>query len=240
MPEKPQLSFLSEQGYHLEFANSPAPLGFEHSVGGPHEVAGAACNGHGCNRPFIRLLTLDLRDPKLSFISRFKREAAGRVAAYQLPLYYCWACGGWPTYRLEPTGHVTVIGRSSTGPEKDFPYPDYPAHFPERRAVLTPIPTEVQRIIREANAGTLDPDLRFDSPHETHLRPHHQVGGSPYFVQGTYECNDCPGCGGLMKVLASVAADSGSEKPFVDDPFTQVVFDYCAPCLIVSASHQCT
>jgi hypothetical protein len=238
VPEEPQLRLMSEQGFYLEIADSASPQWFEHSVGGPHDVSGAVCNGHGCNRPFIRLLTLDLRDPRLSFMSGMKREAAGAVASHQMPLFYCWVCGGQPTYRLERTGPVTVIGRSSTGPEKDFPYPEYPAQFPARRAVLSPIPSEIQKIVRESNAGTLDPDLRFDSKYESHLRPRHQVGGSPYFVQGNHECNDCPSCGSLMQVLASASADSGSEKPFIGDPFTQVVFEYCVPCQIVSASHH--
>jgi hypothetical protein len=229
---------MSGQGYYLEFVKPSSRMVFDHSVGGPHEVPGAVCNGHGCNRPFVRLLALDLRNPSLSLIPRVKRAEAGGVAAHQIPLFYCWGCAGSSSYRLESAGGVTVIGRGSTGPEKDFPYPKYPGHFPLRRAVLKPIPPDVQRVIQESNAETLDSDVRIDSKFEPHLRPHHQVGGTPYFVQGMFECADCSSCGDLMKILATAAADSGSKKPFVKDPFTQVVFEYCPRCCIVSASHQ--
>ncbi len=237
--EGSQERFLSEKGYFLEFAEPKPAEYYEHFVGGPNEVPGAVCNGHGCNRPFIRLLTLDLRDPKLSFIPSVTREGGGGPAAQQFPLFYCWVCGGWPTYRLEPSGHVEIIGRSSTGPEEDFPYPDYPRDFPARRAVLKPVPPNVQRIIRQANAGTLESDLRFDSKYEPYLIPHHQVGGVPYLVQGVHECGSCPRCGGLMSVLATAASDSGGERPFVDNSFVQVVFEYCPPCQVVSATHEC-
>lgn len=225
--EEAESLYFSDRGYYLEFKKSR----FAHAIGGRNELPGAVCNGHKCDRPFLRLLTLDLKDPKLSFIPALKHGPS-------LPLLYCWPCGGEPTYRLDPSGRITVIGRSSTGREKDFPYPDYPEAFPKRAASLVPVPAEIQLRIREANAGTIDPGLKFSRKLASHMEPHHHIGGAPYLVQGDREPGPCPQCGEPMPVLASASSESGSERGFVDDPFTQVVFEYCSSCRIVSATHE--
>lgn len=226
--EEAESLYFSDRGYYLEFKKSR----FAHAVGGRNELPGAVCNGHKCDRPFLRLLTLDLKDPKLSFIPALKHGPS-------LPLLYCWRCGGEPSYRLDPSGRVTVIGKSSTGPEKDFPYPDYPEFFPEQAVRLIAIPSAVQRRICEANARTIDKDVEFSPEFAPHMEPHHQVGGIPYLLEGDREPELCPQCEKPMPILGSACSESGSKMKFARNRFMQVVFEYCADCQIVHASYEC-
>jgi hypothetical protein len=237
IPKVEKAAFFSLQGYILDLAPAGTAPEFGHAIAGEHTITGAVCGDRACAAPLLRMLTLDLRDPKLAFIGGFKRCAAGGVPADHLPLFYCWRCGGMPEYRLLENGAVEMLGTMSFGPPER---PDHPTHFPPHPAVLAPISADVQRVISACNDQTLDSDTKFGERYGHLLRPRHQVGGEPYLSQGSLrDPDECLVCRGPAPILATAADDAGDGRKFVGDSFVHVTFTYCAKCQIVTAQNEC-
>jgi hypothetical protein len=93
---------------------------YQHTFGGPLEllVRGFPKN----RRPLHRLLTLDLRDP---------RFGVSLADMHRLPLLYGFAYDACVlVYQIVSDAEVRVIDLTPTTPSKDWPYKNYPDHFP--------------------------------------------------------------------------------------------------------------
>ncbi len=217
------------QGYFLEITDSSGP--FDHSLGGTHKLRKADCPT--CKRPFLLMMSLDVRDPKLGL------QLPGQQA---LPLLYCWSCGPNMDYQIQSDGRVKLIDPDEDGwAGSCFPYEPYPKSFPRKSLRLEPVPSGIQDMIRKHNAGKLDDRGQVPEEWSRHLAPRHQVGGEAYFVQrncveGGWECASC---GKDAPFLASVADEAGDGRRFHKNSFLQVVFHYCQDCRVVNAYHEC-
>jgi hypothetical protein len=245
-------TFFSGQGYFAELApaNGKAPR-FKHTLCGPQDVPGAECMT--CRRPLLLMLTLDLTDKRLKFITKPQRVELLLLGKgpevtpdfrtlTDLPLYYCWACGNPLTYRLNKGGGVDVLDHTRLTmadfkPER----PDYPQYLPARRLRLTPIPHDVQKLIHRSNQGELKGDEKYSGANSPYLRPRHQIGGEPYLVQGNASDSrqTCDLCDKDMPIVAVVGDECGRKGGFVGDAFVQVIFHCCDSCQVVVAMNEC-
>lgn len=202
---------------------------WKHCLFGPHSIAGAV--SPNSQRPLLRLLQLDMADPRLGF-----HENAGEV----LPLLFSWSCEISQSpfiYRVTSSTAIELITYHRGEAYDDFPYPGYPSHFPERNAVLSPIPPLEREAIRSLNSGWM---LSADrAAHQRDLGVvRHQVGGEPFLVQPWHSL-ECPSCNRPMPYLASVGDDTGTPKGLTGNRFVQTCFSYCAGCRVIGARQQC-
>src|SRR5262249_38302682 len=216
-------------GYIVRPSEPGAMTEWEHCLFGPHLIAGAA--SPNSQRPLLRLLQFDMADPRLGFHGN-----AGEV----LPLLFSWSCEISQSpfiYRVPSNTTIELITYRQGEAYDDFPYPGYPSHFPERTAVLIPIPPREQDAIRSLNSGTMDAaDLAADQ-RDLYV-PRHQVGGEPFLVQ-PWQSLDCPSCERPMPFLASVGDETGTPKGLTGNRFVQTCFSYCAECRVIGARQQC-
>jgi len=221
---------LISQGYFVEFIH-PQDEGFQHVFCGPHEISDAWCPN--CDKPLLRFLSLDTRDPRL------------RLQDKSFPLLHllnCWTCKVAQRpffYRINPDGGVNLLEYGSGFEGPDFPYEDYPQHFPGAPIQLIPLTDEEQQTIYGLNEGILEP---FDTPFNTRLScPAHQVGGEPFLIQSDWDCwkLNCPVCRQEMPFLASVGDSNLLPRGFTDNAYVQFGFSYCPTCDVVGSLQQC-
>ncbi len=87
-----------EWGYKLNFAPNPSEV--SHEFCGPNDIIGALCPN--CNKPLLRLLSLDAKDRVLNLdVTR------SRV----VHLLYCWTCipFGEFSYQIKSDGRVQIL-----------------------------------------------------------------------------------------------------------------------------------
>ncbi len=105
---------------------------WQHRLFGMHSIAGAVSPNSG--RPLLRLLQLDMADPRSGL-----NGGPGEV----LPLLFSWSCAMSQSpviYRVKSSTAVELMVYRRGKVYGDFPYSEYPTHFPERIAALVPIP----------------------------------------------------------------------------------------------------
>jgi hypothetical protein len=183
------------------------------------------------------MAALDTRDPRLGL--RLKKT--GRKNRIHLPLLYCWSCGPWLSYRLNPVGGIDVLDNENRSPGC-YPYEPYPKSFPGRWVRLVPVAPEVQSLIRKKNEGKLKDDGSLPDEQRQYLIPRHQLGGQAYFQQG-FSLKDpcaCVLCGKSSPFLAAIGNETGGGKTFYGENFLlQTIFHYCAACQVVCGHHEC-
>ncbi|MBL8835404.1 MAG: hypothetical protein JNL66_04120 [Alphaproteobacteria bacterium] len=240
----PPLPAHPRQGYWLDFkAKGRGP----HRFGGAQSIPGAICNR--CDKPFLHFMSLATADERLQLPRHID----------SLPLLYCWRCQGTGkrfVYRVSGKNAVDVLIYAPFNPREkpiddsdDFPYPDYPASFPEKRVDLAPVPPRIAAVLRLLNGeryGTLIDEHDLKRTDKLAL-PCHQVGGEPYLIQ--YPPGDpiaCPRCKKDMKLLATLcdnplgpAIDASYDRAakkgvtFTGNAYVQLLFHACAACLTV-------
>ncbi len=216
-------------GYVVRVAERGDKGEWQHRLFGMHTIAGAVSPNSG--RPLLRLLQLDMADPRLGL-----NGSPGEVLA----LLFGWSCAMSQSpvvYRMKSSAAIELILYRSGEAYDDFPYAGYPSDFPERIAVLVPIPATEQDAIRDLNRGGLDPTDLPANQRGLYL-PRHQVGGEPFLVQ-PWENLDCPSCNRPMPFLASIGDDTGTPEGLTGNRFVQTCFSYCRPCRVVAARQQC-
>jgi hypothetical protein len=222
-----------------------------HWVGGRAYHDGARCPA--CKRPWLLLLDLDARDPKLH---RDELPVFGELT--RLPLYFCWTCSGAMAYRVTGRKQVRLVWRERERFQPDWPYEDYPVAFERAAATLQPIPPAIEKLLLiEQELGP----RWLSKPERAQLdiwcgwtrkgdRTRHQVGGLPFraAARPAIECPDASCAwakesrhflGGGMKALAVVYNDwpwLPMVEP-VDQTGVSVLFHICPGCLTIRA-HQ--
>lgn len=202
------MAFLSIPRRGLSLTFPAHPHQFDHVAAGEHDIPGATCPN--CKKALLRLLSLDVRDPRL--------ELDGLARAF-VHLLFCWTCPlslGF-TYALGQDGGIALVDHATGAPTPDFPWRDYPVHFAGSAVELVPI---------DATAGG-------PPRHQAH-----QVGGQPRFVQAPPE-DFCPHCGGPMVFLALVADEPPQGGSMCGNDAVQIVFTLCREDRVVTCSQQC-
>ena len=227
---------------------------FRHRFGGLENHTGTTPSG--CEIPLHLLYTFDTTDPA------FPLQIPG---IRYLPLYYSFpynagACG----YQVKSETEIEVLYMETKTVERDFPYENYPAAFPERPVRLLPISYEQHKTLvfyLEADAPALsDDDRRLIL--EEFKYPFTQLGGIHRMWQGIPDaaCPN-PSCHNhrfscFMEVFAVIwnqphkgvflwetppvkkyrwEKDAGDD--FCD---TQVIFQICPKCFAIHACNRCT
>jgi len=195
------------------------------------------------------MLSLDVRDSRLGLrLARGRNKSHYRDGKWDdqvfhdIPLLYCWSCGPWFSYRLNPKGGVDVLDHDyhEGWPGSCLPYEPYPESFPERPVTLIRITPKEQDLIRKNNQNKLPPSLRHEKETYPYRSPRHQVGGEPYFAQkSAMKGVTCTLWDEPMPFLASVGDETGWKKTFHDGAWLQVLFHYCGSCQVVDAHHEC-
>ena len=208
---------------------------YGHLQGGPTSDPEAKCQM--CNRPLLRIWQLDCSDPR--FVKAGAQEPAF-AGLTTLPLYYCWRCGGEYAYRVTADGTVEMLeSKLLTGPPgDDFPYPNYPSHFPQQPIRLYR-PDDLPELVRKYLFD--HPPALFDRIPKNHAQPltdffrHevsagydvgcHQLGGVPALAQGeehiTCPNPACPKTAQKnkrepMQVLAAMYNDPPAGLPMIE------------------------
>ena len=196
-----------------------------HIMNGEHESRSAVSPNTGL--PLLRLLEIE----STSFLIPGPKCIA---------LYYEWVSGiseGPFSYRMLDEGAVEILSLQRGKQSTDFPYKNYPNHFPKQFVEMQKMSGDEQRTIIAMNSGEVDPhSLRRSSPHLA--MPIHQLGGIPYGAP-EFETCICPQCREEMKFLASIGDDAGSGCVYVDNSFVSVIFQYCVKCAIITAFNIC-
>jgi hypothetical protein len=122
-----------EWGYKLNF--SPAGSEVLHEFCGEHNISGAVCPN--CDKPLLRPLSLDAKDPVLNF-----DEARHPI----VHLLYCWTCSipyGEFSYRIGEDGSVKILQVPPRKPDSEFgpegPYDGYTGVFRNCHVALQPL-----------------------------------------------------------------------------------------------------
>ncbi len=229
------MTFLSvpKQGYFVELNTGRVTSSKHlHSFCGSHEVDGAWCPN--CDKPLLRFLALDAGDKRLEL----PLAPHGTVS-----LFFCWTCNiaqSYPfLYAIQGEGSIRLLQYGRGGAIRDFPYEDYPVHFPLAEAHLVQIPEADQRVIRQINTDEVDWNALHPKYQELD-KPRHQVGGEPYLVQRdrSYRMR-CSMCAQPMPFLAAIADSCLDKRGFTGNPYVQVLFHYCRRCTVVGAFQQC-
>jgi hypothetical protein len=170
---------------------------------------------------------LDLSDERLGLTS---------FPVARLPFFFAWTCDisrGVLSYRVLSVDSVEILEYHQGHAYMEFPYPDYPAHFPRRQFELRPLTHDEQRTISAPNAGAMKLSAVRDARPDL-VRPQHQLCGEPYVVNEPRQAV-CPACQGEMPVYASAGDETMSGTGFVGNNFVQVLFHLCSRCAVVTA-----
>lgn len=208
---------------------------YGHLQGGPTTDPGAKCQV--CHRPLLRIWQLDCSDPRLVKASPQEPAFAGLTT---LPLYYCWRCGGEYAYQVKADGMIEMLDSKvwNQPPGDDFPYPNYPSHFPQRPIRLyrpDELPEVVWKYVNDDPDDIGEPIPPQDAQllsdffgHKIKIPFHvwwHQLGGIPALAQGKEEhvCPNpaCPRTAEQkktepMKILAAIPNDPPSGLPMIE------------------------
>lgn len=211
-------------GYWPLFVTGAGPY-YQHAVCGEHAVEGAISPNSG--RPLLRYFALDLRDDRLGL---------GSFPTQRLDLFFSWTCEisrDVFTYRIHSEDKIEILHYRPGRAYSDFPYPNYPIHFPARRFELRKVAPDEQRTISLINRKRLKSAAVHDDRPDL-VRPLHQICGEPYFVNSPREAT-CPACRRVMPIYTSACDETMSDRGFVNSNFVQVLFHLCAACAIVTA-----
>jgi len=206
-----------------------AGSGARHVACGEHAIDGADCPN--CNKPLLRMLSLDTMDERLGL---------QHLGVAFVHLLFCWTCNlaqERTAYELLPSGGVRLLRYQEGGCESDFPYEDYPRFFDGADVALDPVPAQEAKTIARLNDGSLS---SWDLPkRDRHLAtPRHQVGGKPLFLQGEPAVL-CPKCSAPMTFIACCGDATPDGRGFTGNELVQVVFMLCARDLIVVSYQEC-
>jgi hypothetical protein len=223
------LRSLPQQASLLDY-KSRLPGPYAHAFCGRPEHKDAECAR--CGRPFVQLLNLDARDPRLGLTS---------LPLARLPLLYCWGChsGRASAFYLVNERNVAVLRRTAWRRAPQLPYRGYPTSFPAAPARLVTLPEEVQTHHRTLNRA-LERAGRGGKDEQAVARiPCHQVGGEPLLL-APWRTVMCPRCRKRMPFLAAIADDNLDPRGFSGEAHSQVIFHLCRACRVVGAYRQRT
>src|SRR5262245_10198011 len=174
-------------GCLVEISRTRPTSRFEHTLGGKNGIPGALCLP--CKRPLLLMMSLDVRDRRLNLTlprGRRERQFEGTPRdLHDIPLLYCWSCGPWLDYRVNPEGGVDVLNHSKEGswPDSCWPYEPYPEEFPRKYLRLSPMSSRGQELIRRSNTRKLSDKERWAGKNQEFLKLKHQIGGEPLVQQ---------------------------------------------------------
>lgn len=237
-------------GYLIEYNFKPWRSPYRHRFGGQHVITGAVCPN--CERPLVLYFTIDTSDPRLRM---------SHLPVAELPLLYCPHCPiatekalGYRVLRenqIEIVQYtpITAPAYRRYNPAEPSPYPEF---YPERRAHLIPLPSELQVLFKLMNRGLIDDrSIERALPEwATQIYPRHQIGGEPLIVvtldswMNGYGEN-CPLCSRPMPFLACIGNEYTDE--FMEggtryiEPFggmmgvwwAEHLFHFCEHCMVV-------
>jgi hypothetical protein len=218
-----------EWGYRLNF--SPSESDPIHHFCGANEIRGSVCPN--CNKPLLRLLSLDAKDPRLEF------DATRHPVVH---LLYCWTCSipyGNFSYKICNDGgvellHIPPKNKYEFGP--DGPYDGFTGVYPR-------LPVTLQALSPEQQGNQIARFLS-DSEDDDKFGPGHQIGGHPKIDNPSKTL--CPMCSLEMPLLAAICDDATGNNPgkvegkdtFTSNCGVQMIFNFCRNCSVVSAYHS--
>jgi hypothetical protein len=219
-----------EWGYKLNFAPNPSEV--SHEFCGPNNIIGALCPN--CNKPLLRLLSLDAKDRVLNLDASRNRV---------VHLLYCWTCSipfGEFSYQIKSDGRVQILEippKYKYEFRADGPYEGYTGVFLHRMVSLEPLSDTQQRELEACQTQ--------DDPNDVIPYSGHQVGDYPLIYN---PCKAfCPTCSKEMPLLAAFCDNAIGNDDFTKDAsesFTgncgvRMVFQFCRDCCVVTAYHSC-
>ena len=222
---------LPAQGYRVNFARTGIPQTlWKHWFCGDNNISGAKCPN--CKRALLIFLLLDTSDERLDLSS---------TSLSSLPLLYCWRCNLSQDalyYRVFADGSVSLIKYKSGGITTDFPYDDYPDHFPGVPAILEPLTRDHQNTLRLINTRRANM-YRIQSSFPEMLVPQHQVGGEPLLLQyDAMQPMQCIHCAAKMNFLACIGDDCLDPRGLIGYEGAQVLYHFCRSCNVVGALNR--
>ena len=249
-PEHWRSWFFMRQGFRVSVAKRSSD---SHSMGGPPRHKNAICPL--CRNPFLLIWDIDCRDPLFDNERELLLDSFERI-----PLYYCAHCGE-SAYQLEADGSIRIHRVTNVD---ESPFEDFPNQLEQKSIELSPIPRDIENLIRLADdvgfdwldameTGRLSDFMGQDIFCLSRLEMS-QFGGSPRLIQGHSEDNNCVHrkcpthkyghymMGGTkrhfwMKELAVVDMDIDLG---MDLNYSQIAFHICWKCNTVYGEYRCS
>lgn len=213
-------------GYWINFKNESK---YEHIMGGENKLKKCYCPN--CKKPFLHILSLDLKDKLLIKLN---------IPYHWVHLIYCWTCNisqDQFIYKILSDDEIELLKYKKGGRTMDFPYQNYPQKFQMRKVSLEKIKKSNQETISMINKSN---KTQFDKNVSILKKPRTQIGGIPYLVQDIKkDIPICTSCKKPMKLFACISDDQEHNYLFTGNPFVQVLYFICDKCNLIGAIQRC-
>jgi hypothetical protein len=229
-------------GYLLTYTASKEWIGEKFLEVSPHRIGGdagpRAIGCPNCELPMLRMFLLAGKDP-------FLARSIGLAEGADFDVQFCWRCEAsqdWLQYRLRANAPPELAHARIGGVIPDFPYPDYPAFFPEGGVLPVPLPE---------SAVNDEGELRSWADDEGHEGPgsvmsnfglvreeRHQFLGK-MFVRDETQIGVCAGCGATMSLVMTVADHNLHPMGMANYMGVMLAVYWCARCQMIAIRQQC-
>lgn len=173
-----------------------------------------------------------------SFDARDARLGLAELGLAELPCLFCWRCELAQAefqYRLLSGGGLEIL-RCARGPvQEDFPYEDYPDHFPRGGLRLVRPSREELDALARVRDGALWHDLPESLRHVS--IPRHRFGDKIPMPLPT--APGCSICSAPTTPLAAFGDSNFDPRGFTGNDQVQLRFFLCRPCAVVVALQSC-
>lgn len=226
----PRAKDVRDCGYLLTYtASKDWSLFHGHRIGGDAGPRAIPCPN--CDLPMLRMFLLSGSDP---FVAR----SLGLRDGVDFDVQFCWRCEAsqdWLQYRLRPGERPEIASVRIGGLIKDFPYPDYPAFFPE--GVVQPVPLPDGAV--DAEGRWLDHPHDDDAPSGFSVEdgPRHQFLGRMFRWDEEQDAI-CVGCGEPMRLVMTVADHNLHPLGMAGYIGAMLAVHWCAACQMIGIRQQ--
>jgi len=198
-----------------------------HVFCGEQSLRGGRCPN--CAAALLLYARFDARDARLEL---------AELGLPELPCLFCWRCELAQAefqYRLLADGGLEILRCAHGAVQEDFPYANYPDHFPRGGfRMVVPSREELDALARVRD-GAMWHDLPESLRHV--MIPRHRFGDkTPEPLTGA---PDCSICSAGTTLLAAFGDSNLDPRGFTGNDQVQVRFFFCRDCAVVAALQGC-
>lgn len=214
--------------------NRPSP--YQHSFGGEPRHKGIVPDD--CVHPIHLLYTLDLSDPALEL----------QIAGIRwLPLFYSFQYDVSPLYyRILSDDEIRIVHQRSTKWTADFPYPNYPTHFPFRDVTVSSFGLMDKCFDYEGDQNTRPELVDEHRRNEIATDDDDVIAFAHHLPQGAAKqpCHNSDCKDQLMRIFAVIRHNAVNGVSLWDqwgeEEGVVIVYAMCPTCHMIFVTNQCS